>query len=92
MPGFDREQWTTCHIGRLTVGDVFGVHQAAPHRPAVLTAMTVKPARGEWGLVAGSGRYLDTGENFTFEYRANVTVTVRCDLKYTVKAVHSNSL
>ncbi|MER6601171.1 hypothetical protein [Streptomyces parvus] len=72
------------------MGDVFGAHQAAPHRPAVLTAMTVKPVRGEWGLVAGSGQYLDTGENFTFEYRANVTVTVRCDLKCIVKAVLSS--
>ncbi|XCM28876.1 hypothetical protein ABXI76_05320 [Streptomyces parvus] len=70
---------------------MFGTHQAAPHRPAVLTAMTVTPARGEWDLVACSGQYLDTGENFTFEYRANVTVTVRCDLKYTVKAALSNS-
>ncbi|MFI7890898.1 hypothetical protein ACIFUY_06495 [Streptomyces sp. CACIS-1.16CA] len=92
MPGFDREQWTTCYIGRLAVGDVFGLHQASPHRPAVLTAMTVTPARGEWDLVAGSGQHLDTGEELTFEYRANVTITVRCDLKYTVKAVLSNSL
>ncbi|WP_331750661.1 hypothetical protein OG215_36040 (plasmid) [Streptomyces globisporus] len=88
VPGFDREQWTTFHASRLTVGDVFGTHRAAPHRPAVLTAMTATPAPGEWDRLSGTGQYLDTGEEFTFEYRANTTVTVRCDLRYTVDTAH----
>ncbi|MFG3429732.1 hypothetical protein [Streptomyces californicus] len=88
VPGFDREQWATFHASRLTVGNVFGTHRAAPHRPAVLTAMTVTPDPGQWDRLSGTGQYLDTGEKFTFEYRANTTVTVRCDLRYAVEAAH----
>ncbi|MGW9245758.1 hypothetical protein [Streptomyces badius] len=83
VSGFDREQWTTCRTGRLTVGDMFGAHQASPHRPAILTAITITPTRGEHARVDGAGRYCDTGEEFTFECRANTAVTVRCDLRYT---------
>ncbi|MFI1189626.1 hypothetical protein [Streptomyces californicus] len=91
VPGFNREQWTTFHASRLTVGDVFGTHRAAPHRPALLTAMTVTPDPGEWDRLSGTGQYLVTGENFTFKYRANTTVTVRCDLRYAVEAAHPAS-
>ncbi|MEV5854661.1 hypothetical protein [Streptomyces anulatus] len=65
---------------------MFAAHLAVPHRPAILTAITVTPCRGEWDLVDGTGQNLDTGEEFTFKYRANTSVTVRCDLRYTAKA------
>ncbi|MDP5310412.1 hypothetical protein [Streptomyces poriferorum] len=87
MPGFDREQWTTIHASRLAVGDVYNAHRASSVRPLVVVAVSVKPGRGdEWGSVTGVGRYVDNGDEFAFEYRANTSVTVRCDLRYAVKA------
>lgn len=32
--------------------------------------------------MSGVGQYVDNGDEFPFEYRANTSVTVRCDLRY----------
>ncbi|MEU8623297.1 hypothetical protein [Streptomyces sp. NPDC048669] len=82
MPGHDREQWTTIYAGRLAIGDVFNAHRVRPVRPLFVTAIRVEPGRGEWGQVIGVGQYIDTGDVFAFEYRANTSITVRCDLRY----------
>nr|WSX25521.1 hypothetical protein OG690_38200 [Streptomyces tubercidicus] len=84
VPDFDREQWTTCYIGRLAIGDLFAFTTESPMRPAVLTEKRSEYIPGEaHGWVAGAARYVDTGDLVAeFKVRANASVVVRCDMHY----------
>ena len=84
QPDFDREQWTTCHITRLTVGDILAFTDELPLRPAVLTAAQTEEVPGDqYGLVLGAARFLDDDEERHFKARGNLSVLMRCDLRYT---------
>ncbi|MET7795710.1 hypothetical protein [Streptomyces decoyicus] len=87
FPDFDREQWTTCYIGRLDVGDVFALTGELPFRPAVLLEIRTEAIPGEThGRVSGMARYVDTGEPAPdFKVHANVSAVVRCDMRYRVQ-------
>lgn len=83
VPDFDREHWTTCHIQRLTAGDVF-TSRTLQDRPAVVSAIRVEPLPGEeYGLTVATVRYLDDGETAEVKARANTSVLLRCDMHYT---------
>ena len=86
VDGFDREQWTTCHIARLAIGDIFGWPQTDPIRPAILLATRIEDTPGDmWGLAIGAACYVDdTGERVEFELRANTSVLTCCDRYYDV--------
>lgn len=82
IPGFDREQWTTIHIARLTPGDILAF-RAERHRPAVLESARLEPVPGdEYGLIHGVMRYLDSGDTAQFKVRENTPVLLRCDIRY----------
>jgi vancomycin permeability regulator SanA len=84
QPGFDREQWTTCHITRLTVGDILAFTDELLLRPAVVTAAQTEEVPGDqYGLALGTARFLDNGEEIKFKARGNLSVAMRCDLRYT---------
>jgi hypothetical protein len=85
-PDLDREQWTTCYVGSLNVGEVFALPDALQVRPVVLTATRVEDVPGQtYGWVIGEARHIDTGEPAEFKLRANQPVPARCDLHYTIK-------
>jgi hypothetical protein len=84
-PDFDREQWTTCHITRLTPGDVLSFK--GPLRPAVVVSNTIDTTAGdEHGKASGTVLFLDNQETEDFELRGNTSVVVRCDLRYETAA------
>ncbi|BCK74081.1 hypothetical protein Srufu_080340 (plasmid) [Streptomyces libani subsp. rufus] len=85
FPGFDREQWTTCYVERLDVGDVFST-VGESFRPMVLVEACVEAIPGEvHGWFSGVARYVGTGELACFKVRANVSAVVRCDMHYRVQ-------
>ncbi|MGW0577748.1 hypothetical protein ACWD25_17640 [Streptomyces sp. NPDC002920] len=85
--GFDREQWTTCRIGRLAVGDIFALPGRPVARPVVLLAVKRIKRNGEsWDAVTGTVHDPATGESTAFTLVVNVSVPTRCDLHYNINA------
>lgn len=91
---FDRESWTTCHIGQLPVGTVFILpgQRNRPLRPVVLAEAprhevgpqdwTPHLDRTSQGLLIGEAVHVDTGEREAFDLPARTPVLTRCDLRY----------
>lgn len=82
-PDFDREQWTTCRLGRLTPGTVIALPDG-PVRPLVLTATRTEDVPGDFhAWMVGEARHIDTAAVEEFKLRADTSVPTRCDLHYT---------
>lgn len=93
-PDFDREQWTTCHLGSLTPGMVFALPGARrePVRPVVLAEVPRREDVPEHidphmnaesqGVLVGEAIHVDTGEAVAFRLLARTPVLTRCDLRY----------